>query len=385
MAFSAEAVSAEAHVQYLETFLATGFKALQQLSKLREQVTSDEQCGLLGLGPEKSGKLLAACVAETSLLSAVYWVLCAHSLLGQELEEALADQVVDLMKRCRRPAGGFAPHPGHEANLLSTLSAVQIALLLGRPEVLGDAQSLREIRQYFLSLQLGDGSFGCRQGAPEEGDCRFTYAALCGLELLERLPASTEEPGRQKLDDAARAVDWLLRCQNLDGGFGCRPDGECESHAGHTFCCLAGLTLAGGIGSLERRSRGRLVRWLASRQCAEGGLNGRPGKAADACYTWWTLASAELLLSSQGGDASLSSLFRLEDLRAFVNSCMAVSGGVAPHPDDDPDPFHTYFGLAGLSLVLHAGPSPGPEWLGQMSPLLALPVRRVPKRLSDDG
>lgn len=31
-------------------------------------------------------KLLAACVAETSLLSAIYWICCSYALLGHEVD-----------------------------------------------------------------------------------------------------------------------------------------------------------------------------------------------------------------------------------------------------------------------------------------------------------
>ncbi|CAE8599891.1 unnamed protein product, partial [Polarella glacialis] len=150
-------------------FLGSGFKALDLLASLRNSVSCGA-CGgdssslrLPGLGAEKAGKLLAACVAETSLLSAVYWVLCAYSLLGAKLEEPLVGQITDLLRDCRKAGGGFSPHPSHEPSLLSTLSAIQIAILLGRVELLGDAQSLKETWRYVLSLQLDDGSFRARE------------------------------------------------------------------------------------------------------------------------------------------------------------------------------------------------------------------------------
>merc|ERR1711879_632549 len=138
-----------------------------------------------------------------------------------------------------------------------------------------------------------------------------------------------------------------------------------------------------GLGSLSSRGRKRLVRWLSDRQCVGGGLNGRPGKAPDACYTWWTLASAELLRSRASAnigasptsttcqDFPLSDLFRLAELRAFLAQCAAPEGGVAAHPGDDPDPFHTFFGLAGLALTRSA--KDVDPWLGRLNPLVALP------------
>ncbi|CAK9081666.1 unnamed protein product [Durusdinium trenchii] len=92
------------------------------------------------------------------------------------------------------------------------------------------------------------------------------------------------------------------------------------------------------------------------------------GKKADACYTWWTLAAAELLAGSE-----IVSMFDLEALEEFVEHCMSAEGGVAPHPHDDPDPFHTFFGLAGLSLVEHA--REGRRGLKKMEPTLVLPAQ----------
>ncbi|CAE7202927.1 Rabggtb [Symbiodinium microadriaticum] len=367
------------HLHYLDTFLAQGFKTLQHLDKLRVQLQGTETSGLLGLGPEQAGKLLAACVAETSLLSALYWVVCAASLLGRDMRspenhESL-EQILSLIYSCRR-GGSFAPHPHHEPELLSTVSAVQLAVICRRPEILQDGADAT--RSYILSLQLPDGSFTSRTGSAEEGDCRFVFAALCGLTLLPRL--CTQEGGMlEEVLDPTTVADWLLSCQNLDGGFGCRPSGDCESHAGHTFCCLAGLTLLQKASRITHRSRRRLIRWLGSRQCAGGGLNGRPGKPADACYTWWTLASAKLILAAEGSipATSLADLFDLPALQSFLRQCSSSAGGVAPHPGDDPDPFHTFFGLSGWSLAAHAQDAQSGSattWLQEMHAALVLPL-----------
>eukprot|EP00446_Apocalathium_sp_SHHI-4_P051862 CAMPEP_0177375680 /NCGR_PEP_ID=MMETSP0368-20130122/44824_1 /TAXON_ID=447022 ORGANISM="Scrippsiella hangoei-like, Strain SHHI-4" /NCGR_SAMPLE_ID=MMETSP0368 /ASSEMBLY_ACC=CAM_ASM_000363 /LENGTH=226 /DNA_ID=CAMNT_0018839367 /DNA_START=171 /DNA_END=848 /DNA_ORIENTATION=+ len=143
--------------------------------------------------------------------------------------------------------------------------------------------------------------------------------------------------------------------------------------------------------SLPPRNRSRLVRWLCDRQCGTaGGLNGRPGKAPDVCYTWWTLASVELLRGRCGkastetaadlvDELDMADFFDLSDLRGFIAKCMCSAGGVAAHPGDDPDPFHTFFGLAGLSLLDHADTSRtgAKPWLASISPVLAMPVSYV--------
>jgi geranylgeranyl transferase type-2 subunit beta len=75
------------------------------------------------------------------------------------------------------------------------------------------------------SRQTSDGSFeGDEWG---EVDTRFSYCAISCLSLLDRL--STIRRGE--------AVDYILKCQNMDGGFGTVPGAE--SHAGqssHIIC-----------------------------------------------------------------------------------------------------------------------------------------------------
>ncbi|CAE8632760.1 unnamed protein product [Polarella glacialis] len=277
----------------------------------------------------------------------------------------------------RDKGGGFSPHPGHEPSLLSTLSAIQIAILLGRVELLGDAESLKETWRYVLSLQLDDGSFRAREAAAlSEGDCRFTYAALCALALLGspafELAASAEDDaspnslegqdvsGSRRLETSA-AVRWLLRC-------------PCPSEKVFTSPRYPGDSQAETV--IQDR--------------AEGGLNGRPGKSPDVCYTWWTLATAELLVNSlsheQGSEpelcptVSLSSMFQLIELRAFVVRCMSPKGGLSAHPGEDPDPFHTFFGLAGLSLIERAEGAGSRQTcqVAEISPMVALPCGCLP-------
>jgi prenyltransferase beta subunit len=79
-------------------------------------------------------------------------------------------------------------------------------------------------------------------------------------------------------------------CKNFDGGFGAIPGAE--SHAGQIFCCVGALSIAG---ALEHVDEDLLGWWLCERQCDSGGLNGRPEKQADVCYSWWILSSLCIL------------------------------------------------------------------------------------------
>lgn len=56
--------------------------------------------------------------------------------------------------------------------------------------------------------------------------CRFSYCAICCLSLLGRLSKINVE----------KAVNFIVSCKNLDGGFGSIPGGE--SHAGQSIVLL---------------------------------------------------------------------------------------------------------------------------------------------------
>ncbi|KAI8869239.1 terpenoid cyclases/Protein prenyltransferase, partial [Ramicandelaber brevisporus] len=170
--------------------------------------------------------------------------------------------------------------------------------------------------------------------------------ALYSLALLHRLDAV----------DVELAVRFIMQCRNLDGGFGAVPDAE--SHAAQVFCCVGALAIAGKLEAellvAERPGFTRadtLAWWLAERQLPEGGLNGRPNKLADVCYSWWVLSSLAVL-------GRLDWINR-DSLRSYIYASQDDDGGgISDRPGNVPDVFHTLFGIAGLSLLGFDGLQP---------------------------
>lgn len=221
--------------------------------------------------------------------------------------------------------------------------------------------------------------------------------------------------------------------------------------------------------------RDRLAWWLAERQLQSGGLNGRPEKLPDVCYSWWVLASlailgrlewidadalADFILaaqdpgdapaaaeagSSQAAAASTTAPENKGSLSATATSTTAAAaaqdsttpfpstdsiatfatgakpadataaaspsiasaattnvdssagggGGISDRPGDMADPFHTVFGLAGLSLLAHTprrhssvdrGPSGQERWVALadslriVDPVLCMPRDSLERR-----
>lgn len=141
-----------------------------------------------------------------------------------------------------------------------------------------------------------------------------------------------------------------------------------ESHAGQIFCCVGALSIADRLDYVDKEILGR---WLCERQLPCGGLNGRPEKKEDVCYSWWVLSSLSMI-----GKAHWISKDGLGD---FILSCQdEKKGGIGDRPGNMVDVFHTYFGCAGLSLLGYPG-------FNQVDPVLALPkdvVQRLQQQVS---
>eukprot|EP01118_Nematostelium_gracile_P005263 TRINITY_DN1652_c0_g1_i2.p1 TRINITY_DN1652_c0_g1~~TRINITY_DN1652_c0_g1_i2.p1 ORF type:complete len:336 (+),score=93.84 TRINITY_DN1652_c0_g1_i2:69-1076(+) len=255
-------------------------------------------------------------------VSGIYWALGAMDVL-QSLDQMDLDSIRDFIVKCQHPGGGFGGNVDHDPHLLYTLSAVQVMAMLDSL----DRIDIEGIVKFVAALQKEDGSFtGDEWG---EVDTRFSYIAICTLALLKRLDSINVQ----------KAVDFILKCKNFDGGFGCIPGAE--SHAGQVFCCVGALAITNSLHHIDVDLLGW---WLCERQVKEGGLNGRPEKLPDVCYSWWVLSALSILERLHW--------INKEKLVSFILNCQDdENGGIADRPGDMADIYHTFFGVGGLSLM----------------------------------
>jgi len=181
-----------------------------------------------------------------------------------------------------------------------------------------------------------------------------------------------------------------------------------EPHAGYTFCSLGALTFIGRLDtdslSVNDPSRApskpqNVLAWLVSRQTelidpdgildtefsnsaneppvkigesakeaimheppihqspdkstasfvdldtGHAGMNGRVNKVADTCYAFWVTASLQIMQQRALADH--------EGLRKYLleKTQHRILGGFGKFPGDLPDLYHSYLGLAALSLA----------------------------------
>ncbi|KAG9231536.1 terpenoid cyclases/protein prenyltransferase alpha-alpha toroid [Amylocarpus encephaloides] len=275
-------------------------------------------------------------LTEHLRLNGLYWGLTALHLLGRP--DALPrDQTIQFVLSCQHENGGFGAAPGHDAHLLYTCSAIQILAMIDAFDVLdekgkGEGGGREGVGKYISSLQnQTTGTFAGDEWGEE--DTRFIYTALNALSLLSMLD----------IVNVDRAVEYIISCENFDGGYGVSP--AAESHSGQIFACLGALSIANRMDTVNVDKLGR---WLSERQVEAGGLNGRPEKQEDVCYSWWVASSLTMIHKLHWIDG--------KKLTNFILKCQdPKEGGFADRPGDMVDVFHTCFGVAGLALLEFPG------------------------------
>lgn len=260
-------------------------------------------------------------------MSGMYWGLNALYLMNfLRSDSAEVPKTLEFIKQCQGEDGGFSAAPKHDSHLLHTCCAVQMLVILDSCK--SPYIDVERCVDYIKSLQQDDGSFyGDKWG---EVDSRFSMCALATMKLLNRLDAIN-------LDKAA---EFVLSCNNqIDGGFGGQPGSE--SHSAYVYCCVGALAIAG---QLDRIDADQLGWWLSERQLPSGGLNGRPEKLPDLCYSWWCLAAMKMINKMH--------LIDHKRLLEFILACQdAEQGGFSDRPGNWVDPYHTMFGIASISLI----------------------------------
>lgn len=266
-------------------------------------------------------------LSEHLRVNGLYWGTTALLVLN-EVTILPQNEVIDFVMSCFHvKQGGFGAYPHHDAHILSTLSALQILANYNALDKINDVRE--QIINFVKGLQLPNGSFkGDKFG---EVDTRFVYTAISSLSILGEL---TEEI-------VAPAVKFILRCENFDGGFGMIPGSE--SHAAQVFTCLGTLAITDNLDKLSNCVT--TANWLSERQVLpSGGLNGRPEKLPDVCYSWWVLSSLSILGKGHW--------INFEKLENFILECQDLeNGGFSDRPDNQTDVYHTCFSLTGLSLI----------------------------------
>lgn len=268
----------------------------------------------------------------------LYWILHSMELLGDHVtDQTHIKAIVDFLRLCQNPNGGFGGGPGQISHLAPTYAAINSLCILGTEH----AYQIIDRQKLILwmdKLRLNDGSFLMHEDG--EVDIRGVYCALSVARLTNTYSAELFR----------NTSEWVMSCQTYEGGFGGAPG--MEAHGGYAFCGFASLVL---LGKGQLCNVENLLRWAVNRQMSlEGGFQGRTNKLVDGCYSFWQGGIFPLihLLRSQGKVIPRCLLFNVTSLQEYLLICCQDSrGGLIDKPGKSRDFYHTCYTLSGLSVA----------------------------------
>ena len=169
----------------------------------------------------------------------LYWILNALNILGSEVSAEIKDQIVLFISECKcQKTGAFAGGPYQLPHLAPTYASIAALISINTTSgyELIDRQG---IYNFLLSMKKKDvpGAFSMHENG--ENDMRSVYCAICVSSILNILD---EEISKD-------VADYVVKCQNYDGGFSAEPFGE--SHGGYTYCAVASLIMLNKIDSAD--------------------------------------------------------------------------------------------------------------------------------------
>lgn len=254
-----------------------------------------------------------------------------HCLTEQEMTKQVVNKqaIIEWIYSLQLTTGGFVggtflgpeEHAYSHSHIAMTYTALCTLAALG--DDLSRVDKPKTIAS-LLSLQRQDGSFQCVQVGSEH-DMRFLYCACVISHLLNDWSAIDQD----------KAVEFVVSCIAYDGGIALIP-GQ-EGHGGSTFCAVAALVLMDRLNVLDQDL---LIHWCVHRQLA--GMQGRPNKAEDTCYSYWIGATLCLL--------GRADLLDNQELCSFILKCQTQMGGFSKVMKSYPDILHAFYSMAWLSL-----------------------------------
>ncbi|KAI5149371.1 geranylgeranyl transferase type-2 subunit beta [Enteropsectra breve] len=310
-------------------------------------------------------------LTEPCRLATLYWAANSLKILTGDGHLAIKEKALKVLRESYNSDGGFGGNSGYPSSMITTFQALQILFIYDI------AFPIENTVSFIISQQRPDGSFTNDDFL--EKDTRFDCCAILSLKILEEMQEKSHSERNKTsellffenmsfsaedlkapispafLEDSGfnlqKSISHILSCYNPNGGFGQIPGAE--SHAAQIFCCISALRT---LGQLDIIDTSQIASFLAFRQCASGGINGRINKKEDVCYSFWAYASAVMIGASSYSPGSL---------RTYIFNCEAETGGFSDRPGNMSDLYHLMFSLASLSLM-------GEESLGRIDPGFAL-------------
>lgn len=272
-------------------------------------------------------------------------------------------------------------NPYDHSHLAMTYVALCTLIALGddlsrvnRNAILATLRELQKEDGSFLAVSFNYIGRENVNEADDDCDLRFMYTAICIWYILadESPKKSTSFNNTDACINIQSAVSYILSCVTYEGSLGLTPGRE--GHGGSTFCGIASLFLLGVLDDVLRSPeqtgwKEDLIRWCVMRQYSlpgkevdsgdlisngydgengnAAGMQGRPNKLEDTCYSYWIGGTLHLL-----GAAHLLDGWAL---REYVLKCQSPYGGFGKVVGAMPDLLHSFYSMAWLATSKEGG------------------------------
>jgi geranylgeranyl transferase type-2 subunit beta len=251
-----------------------------------------------------------------------FYNLYATRALGGAVSPELRAGVIEYLRGCQAPDGGFtaAPATGN-SHAVTTLYALRALALLGALDAVDRARAMA----FLASLAQPDGGYRGRPG-DADGSLGTTFHAVSALELL----------GAVDLVDRARTAGHVSSHRTADGGFALRPGAAASPSA--TFMAVRALKI---LGALDAPTSAAVARHLSRSRYSGRLREGKFDSVPELEDEWNVLAALADLGRLDVVDAA--------EVERFVASLyVADNGGFGPRPGLGTTPPSTYQAIACL-------------------------------------
>lgn len=254
---------------------------------------------LIYLNRVESIDLASTCFALQSLL-----------ILKDDLSRVDEKKVMAFVKSCQKPSGGFSNTLNSEQakDLRYCMIATTISkILLKKSSLYSQYINIEKMKKFIYGLQAYDGGFSMYKGDESHGGMVF-----CAIDALSLVDEDFILPSNKGMVE--KLLDFLVHRQ---------------------------------ISGLDRYNELEYEQNEYADLKDGGGFNGRLNKYGDTCYVFWALASLKLLNFTNLVDQEAAINFLVNRTQNFY------MGGFNKTTDEDemPDPFHSFLGLAALSIL----------------------------------
>ena len=337
---------------------------------------------------------------DHSHLAMTYVAICTLITLGDDLSRIHRTAILDTLKSLQKEDGSFIAISSNSSSSSSSSSkgVGNRGLVMGVTcdefgacgeccgEACGCVSAAVASTDTTATTSTTSATSTSMQDEKEEDDCdlRFMYTAIAIWYILTTADNNKNNNNNNNNESNSiksnnnpnyinipAATSYILKCISYEGSLGLTPGRE--GHGGSTFCGIASLSLMGVLEEVMAREdmmfwKDDLVRWCVMRQYSlpnignnnnnnnnggdndnggAAGMQGRPNKLQDTCYSYWIGGTLHLLSSSNLLDGWA--------LREYVLLCQSPYGGFGKVVGAMPDLLHSFYSMCWLALSREGG------------------------------